>query len=101
MLTALNIFAVIFRVYCADHTYCTLRLPVAATAEQVKVCAADKLGIRTRSEDLLLAEVKSTGERVTLRDSEVSIPTALTLNGKIFVAPKEHLDALVSYTVGL
>ncbi|KAF6209024.1 hypothetical protein GE061_014767 [Apolygus lucorum] len=85
---------IIFRVYCADHTYCTLRLSVAATAEQIKVCAADKLGIRTRAEDLILVEVKSTGERVTLRDSEVSIPTALTLNGKIFVAPKEHLDAL-------
>ncbi|XP_024081578.1 rap guanine nucleotide exchange factor 4, partial [Cimex lectularius] len=85
---------IIFRVYCADHTYCTLRMQVSATAEQIKVAAADKLGIRHRPEDLLLAEVKSNGERITFRDSEVSIPTALTLNGKIFVAPKEHLDAL-------
>ncbi|BET03360.1 exchange factor [Nesidiocoris tenuis] len=85
---------IIFRVYCADHTYCTLRLPVAATAEQIKVCAADKLGIRARAEDLILVEVKSSGERVVFKDCEVSIPTTLTLNGKIFVAPKEHLDAL-------
>lgn len=88
---------VIFRVYCADHTYCTLRLLINATAEQVKVCAADKLGIKSRPEDLVLVEVKSNGERVTLRDAEVSVPTGLTLNGKIFVAPKDHLDALVSF----
>ncbi|XP_073971367.1 exchange protein directly activated by cAMP isoform X3 [Rhodnius prolixus] len=85
---------IIFRVYCADHTYCTLRLLINATAEQVKVCAADKLGIKSRPEDLVLVEVKSNGERVTLRDAEVSVPTGLTLNGKIFVAPKDHLDAL-------
>lgn len=85
---------IIFRVYCADHTYCTLRLPVSATAEQIKVCAADKLGLRVRPEDLILAELKSNGERVNFRDVEVSVPTSLSLNGRIFVAPKEHLDAL-------
>ncbi|CAH1406326.1 unnamed protein product [Nezara viridula] len=85
---------IIFRVYCADHTYCTLRLPVSATAEQIKVCAADKLGLRVRPEDLILAELKSNGERVNFRDVEVSVPTSLSLNGRIFVAPKDHLDAL-------
>lgn len=85
---------IIFRVYCADHTYCTLRLPVSATAEQVKVCAADKLGLRVKPEDLILAEVKSNGDRVNYRDTEVSVPTSLSLNGRIFVAPKDHLDAL-------
>jgi len=51
--------AVIFRVYCADHTYCTLRQPVNATAETVKQSAADKLGLK--HEDLVLVEVKSNG----------------------------------------
>lgn len=50
---------VIFRVYCADHTYCTLRQPVNATAETIKLNAADKLGLR--HEELALAEIKSSG----------------------------------------
>lgn len=86
--------AVIFRVYCADHTYCTLRFNVNATAETIKVSAADKL--KLRHDDLVLVEVKSSGERVVFRDSDVSIPTGLSLNGRIFVSPKDHLDALVS-----
>lgn len=86
--------AVIFRVYCADHTYCTLRFHVNTTAETIKVCAADKL--KLRHDDLVLVEVKSSGERVAFRDADVSIPTGLSLNGRIFVSPKDHLDALVS-----
>jgi Rap guanine nucleotide exchange factor 4 len=64
------------------------------TAERIKVCAADKL--KLRHDDLVLVEVKSSGERVVFRDSDVSIPTGLSLNGRIFVSPKDHLDALVS-----
>lgn len=87
-------FLVIFRVYCADHTYCTLRLPVDSTAETIKFCSADKLKLRPNDE-LLLVEVKSNGERVTFKDNDISIPTALSINGRIFVSPKDHLDALV------
>ncbi|XP_066996173.1 rap guanine nucleotide exchange factor 4, partial [Anabrus simplex] len=83
---------IIFRVYCADHTYCTLRFPVNTTAEAIKLCAADKLKIR--HDDLVLVEVKSNGERVIFRDSDLGIPTGLSLNGRIFVSPRDHLDAL-------
>ncbi|XP_060529118.1 rap guanine nucleotide exchange factor 4 isoform X2 [Cylas formicarius] len=83
---------IIFRVYCADHTYCTLRLPVDTPAETIKVVAADKL--KMREDELLLVEVKSNGERVVFKDNDISIPTALSINGRIFVSPKDHLDAL-------
>jgi hypothetical protein len=53
--------AFIFRVYCADHTYCTLRFPLSTTAEVIKVSAADKLGLK--HDDLVLVEVKSSGTR--------------------------------------
>ncbi|GLV32312.1 Exchange protein directly activated by cAMP [Carabus blaptoides fortunei] len=84
---------IIFRVYCADHTYCTLRLPFSTRAETIKLCAADKLKLRPNDE-LMLVEVKSTGERVTFKDEDIGIPTLLSLNGRIFVSPKDHLDAL-------
>nr|XP_018917363.1 PREDICTED: rap guanine nucleotide exchange factor 4 [Bemisia tabaci] len=85
---------IIFRVYCADHTYCTLRFPISATAEQIKVSAAEKLGLKHQASDLLLVEVTTAGEKVPLHDSIVSVPTALTLNGRLFISPKDHLDAL-------
>ncbi|XP_055620288.1 rap guanine nucleotide exchange factor 4 isoform X2 [Toxorhynchites rutilus septentrionalis] len=85
---------IIFRVYCADHTYCTLRFPMSAPAEVIKACAADKLQLARMPDDLLLVEVKSNGERTVFKDNDVSIPTALSLNGRIFVSPKDHLDAL-------
>ncbi|GLH02088.1 Guanine nucleotide-releasing factor 2 [Gryllus bimaculatus] len=83
---------IIFRVYCADHTYCTLRFPMNTTADVIKVTAADKLKIR--HDDLALAEVKSTGERIVFRDSDLGLPTSLSLNGRIFVSPRDHMDAL-------
>lgn len=88
--------AVIFRVYCADHTYCTLRFAVTSTAENIKTLAADKLQLNRAPDDLCLVEVRSNGERAVFKDNDVSIPTALSLNGRIFVSPKDHLDALVS-----
>ncbi|XP_070499375.1 rap guanine nucleotide exchange factor 4 isoform X2 [Chironomus tepperi] len=87
---------IIFRVYCADHTFCTLRFPIFTTAEVIKICAADKLQITTNRgpEDLVLVEVKSNGERTVFKDNDLSIPTTLSLNGRIFISPKDHLDAL-------
>lgn len=68
---------------------------MCATAEMVKACAADKLQINRATEDLALVEVKSNGERIVFKDSDVSIPTVLSLNGRIFVSPKDHIDAMV------
>ncbi|XP_066979816.1 rap guanine nucleotide exchange factor 4 isoform X3 [Macrobrachium rosenbergii] len=83
---------VIFRVYCADHTYCTLRFSLQTTCDIIKRSAADKLGLR--QENLLLVELKSSGEVVPLGEKEVCAPTGLTLNGRLFVSHKDHLDAL-------
>ncbi|CAG0892836.1 unnamed protein product, partial [Darwinula stevensoni] len=87
---------IIFRVHCADHTYCTLRFPLAAPADIIKRSAADKLGIK--QDDLLLVEVKSSGERVVIPEHRTCVATGLSLNGALFISPKEHLDALTPVT---
>ena len=112
----------ISRVYCADHTYTTLKLPVDSTAQTIKMQAAEKLNLTraqlSRSQpdnaegrpdsadqfrstkplenegELVLVEMKSTGERIPFKDSEVSIQTGLSVNGRIFVSLIDHLDAL-------
>ena len=48
----------IFKVYCADHTYTTLKLQMDSTVDQIIQYAADKIG---DDRDLVLCEVKSTG----------------------------------------
>ncbi|KAK4289884.1 hypothetical protein Pmani_037176, partial [Petrolisthes manimaculis] len=85
--------SVIFRVYCADHTYCTLRFSLQTTSDIIKRSAADKLGLR--QENMLLVELKSSGEVLPLREKEVCPPTGLSLNGRLFISNKDHLDALM------
>lgn len=85
--------------YCADHTYCTLRFPLHTTSEIIKTCAADKLQLMRAAEDLILVEVKSNGERTIFKDNDVSIPTGLSINGRIFVSIKNDIDALVNITI--
>ena len=55
-----NVSAVIdiFKVYCFDHTYTTLRLPMDTKAEVIATQAASKLCLE---DEMLLYEVKSTG----------------------------------------
>lgn len=50
--------SVLFKVYCCDHTYTTIRVPVAASVREVISAVADKLG---SAEDLLLVNLSSAG----------------------------------------
>ena len=70
------------------------------TVEVIKACASDKLQLNRAPEDLLLVEIKSNGEKTIFKDHDVSVPTALCLNGRIFVSPKDHIDALVRFEYG-
>uniref|UniRef100_A0A8C9Z4J3 Rap guanine nucleotide exchange factor 4 n=1 Tax=Sander lucioperca TaxID=283035 RepID=A0A8C9Z4J3_SANLU len=49
---------ILLKVYCCDHTYTTIRVPVAASVREVIGAVADKLG---SAEDLLLVNLSSTG----------------------------------------
>ncbi|CAF1204041.1 unnamed protein product [Adineta steineri] len=87
---------VIFKVYCADHTYTTMKMRIDTPASKIIKVAADKLGLRCdQPDDLKLCEVKSTGERTIYKESDLSISYGLSLNGRLFLAPADHLDALV------
>ncbi|XP_015785676.1 LOW QUALITY PROTEIN: rap guanine nucleotide exchange factor 4-like [Tetranychus urticae] len=85
---------IISRIYCADHTYTTLKMTIDSTAGAIKIAAADKLGLNKEEGELILAEVKSTGERVLFDNQDVSIQTGLSVNGRIFVSLIDHIDAL-------
>lgn len=49
---------VLFKVYCLDHTYTTIRVPVAASVKEVISAVADKLG---SGEGLIVVKMSSGG----------------------------------------
>ena len=60
----------IFKIYCADHTYSTLKLRMDTTVEEIIQHASSKLCL---GDDLVLCEIKSNG------GGELSRYSALTL----------------------
>ncbi|KAI2663255.1 Rap guanine nucleotide exchange factor 4 [Labeo rohita] len=58
------------KVYCSDHTYTTIRVPVLATGREVTAAVADKLG---STEELLLINLSASGERQILKPNDVSV----------------------------
>uniref|UniRef100_A0A6Q2YB27 Rap guanine nucleotide exchange factor (GEF) 4 n=1 Tax=Esox lucius TaxID=8010 RepID=A0A6Q2YB27_ESOLU len=82
---------VLFKVHCSDHTYTTIRVPVAASVREVVSAVADKLG---SAEDLLLVNLSSAGDKVVLKPNDISVFSTLSINGRLFVCPRDQLDSL-------
>uniref|UniRef100_A0A674D8R7 Rap guanine nucleotide exchange factor 4 n=1 Tax=Salmo trutta TaxID=8032 RepID=A0A674D8R7_SALTR len=76
-----------------DHTYTTIRVPMAASVREVISAVADKLG---SAEDLLLVNLSSAGgEKVVLKPNDISVFSTLSINGRLFVCPGDQLDSLM------
>lgn len=86
---------ILFKVYCIDHTYTTIRVQVSSSVKEVISAVADKLG---SSEGWLLVKISSTGEKVVLKPNEVSVFTSLSINGRLFACPRDQFDSLTPLT---
>ncbi|KAB5577133.1 hypothetical protein PHYPO_G00206430 [Pangasianodon hypophthalmus] len=82
---------ILFKVYCSDHTYTTIRVPVSASVREVVSAVSDKLGSQ---DDLLLVHLSSAGDKVVLKPNEVSIFSSLSINGRLFVCSREQINSL-------
>uniref|UniRef100_A0A8C8SIQ0 Rap guanine nucleotide exchange factor 4 n=1 Tax=Pelusios castaneus TaxID=367368 RepID=A0A8C8SIQ0_9SAUR len=82
---------ILFKVYCIDHTYTTIRVPVVASVKEVITAVADKLG---SGEGLIIVKMSSGGEKVVLKPNDVSAFTTLTVNGRLFACPRDQFDSL-------
>ncbi|XP_058468407.1 rap guanine nucleotide exchange factor 4 isoform X1 [Solea solea] len=82
---------ILFKVYCCDHTYTTIRVPVATSVREVIGAVADKLG---SAEDLLLVSLSSAGEKVIFKSNDVSVFSTLSTNGRLFACQRDQLDSL-------
>ncbi|KAK9969807.1 hypothetical protein ABG768_027954 [Culter alburnus] len=82
---------ILFKVYCSDHTYSTIRVPVAASVREVISAVTDKLG---SGDELLLIHLSSAGDKELLKPSDVSIFSSLSINGRLFVCSRDQIDTL-------
>uniref|UniRef100_A0A8D2LXE9 Rap guanine nucleotide exchange factor 4 n=1 Tax=Varanus komodoensis TaxID=61221 RepID=A0A8D2LXE9_VARKO len=82
---------ILFKVYCIDHTYTTIRIPVLSSVKEVISAVADKLG---SGEGLILVKMSSGGEKVVLKPNDVSVFTTLSINGRLFACPRDQFDSL-------
>lgn len=82
---------ILLKVYCCDHTYTTIRVPVVASVREVIGAVADKLG---SAEDLLLVSLSSAGEKVIFKHNDVSVFSTLSVNGRLFACRRDQLDSL-------
>ncbi|XP_029315581.1 rap guanine nucleotide exchange factor 4 isoform X1 [Cottoperca gobio] len=89
---------ILLKVYCCDHTYTTIRVPVAASVKEVIGAVADKLG---SAEDLLLVNLSSAGEKAIFKPNDVSVFSTLSINGRLFACRRDQLDSLLSKRVQL
>uniref|UniRef100_A0A3Q2QE72 Rap guanine nucleotide exchange factor 4 n=1 Tax=Fundulus heteroclitus TaxID=8078 RepID=A0A3Q2QE72_FUNHE len=83
---------ILFKVYCCDHTYTTIRVPVASSVAEVLEAVADKLG---SAEDLILVGLSSAGEKVLYKPNDVSVFSTLSINGRLFACQRDQLDVLM------
>ncbi|XP_062825258.1 rap guanine nucleotide exchange factor 4 isoform X2 [Anolis carolinensis] len=82
---------ILFKVYCLDHTYTTIRIPVLSSVKEVISAVADKLG---SGDGLILVKMSSGGEKVLLKPNDVSVFTTLSVNGRLFACPRDQFDTL-------
>ena len=68
-------------------------------ASEIADLARCKLKCASTHEECFLIEVKSSGERVVFAPTEVSVPTMLSLNGRLYVVFKDEIDSLVGFSL--
>lgn len=81
-------------IYLSDTTYITLSVRLDKNASEIADLARIKLKCTSTQEECFLIEVKASGERVVFSPTEVSVPTMLSLNGRLYVVFKDEIDSL-------
>uniref|UniRef100_A0A3Q3JFR8 Rap guanine nucleotide exchange factor (GEF) 4 n=1 Tax=Monopterus albus TaxID=43700 RepID=A0A3Q3JFR8_MONAL len=73
---------ILFKVYCCDHTYTTIRVPVVASVREVIV---------NGSQGYICTKFQ---EKVIFKSNDVSVFSTLSINGRLFVCQRDQLDSL-------
>ncbi|CAI4231077.1 unnamed protein product [Auanema sp. JU1783] len=81
-------------IHLADTTSIVLNIRMDKTAKDICELARTRVRYNHSSEPLCLVEVRSGGEKVVYSSEDISIPTMLSLNGKLYIAYKDEIPSL-------
>ncbi|VDK70438.1 unnamed protein product [Anisakis simplex] len=78
----------------SDTSFITMNIRLDKTAAEICDLAKVKVRYGGPNEHFKLVEVKSNGERVVFSPTDVSVPTMLSLNGRLYIAYADEIDSL-------
>lgn len=82
------------RVHTIDKKCCRLHMKLSVTAADILKEACSKLELDPT--DYELCEVKSSGEKVVFKETDISISTEMSVNGRLYVLIKDTDKTIVS-----
>ncbi|VDM39722.1 unnamed protein product [Toxocara canis] len=80
----------------SDTSLFTMSIRLDKTAAEICDLAKVKVRYGGSNEEFKLVEVKSNGERVVFSPTDVSIPTMISLNGRLYIAYADEIETLVA-----
>ncbi|XP_011404348.2 PREDICTED: rap guanine nucleotide exchange factor 4-like isoform X2 [Amphimedon queenslandica] len=80
------------RIHTIDKKCCRLHVKLSSTSRDILTEACSKLGLDLSSHEL--CEIKSTGEKIIFKETDLSIATEMTVNGRLYALPKDSEAAI-------
>uniref|UniRef100_A0A0K0EC56 Rap guanine nucleotide exchange factor 4 n=1 Tax=Strongyloides stercoralis TaxID=6248 RepID=A0A0K0EC56_STRER len=82
-------------IYTTENTYVTITVSLDKTANDIIEVCKPRLRFKDNYEQKFLVEVKSNGNRVVFNGTDISIPTVISHNSKLYIVNKEEIDTLI------
>ncbi|VDK80980.1 unnamed protein product, partial [Litomosoides sigmodontis] len=81
-------------IYLSDARSFVMSIRFDKTAADICEMAKAKVCYSGTSEQLKLVEVKSSGEKIVFAPTDISIPTMISLNGRLFIVCSDEIETL-------
>ena len=85
------------RIHTIDKKCCRLHVKLSSTSRDILTESCSKLELDVSSYEL--CEIKSTGEKIIFKETDLSIATEMSVNGRLYALPKDSEAAIVSFSV--
>ncbi|MCP9259158.1 Rap guanine nucleotide exchange factor 1 [Dirofilaria immitis] len=82
-------------IYLSDTSSFMMSIRLDKTAADICEMAKTKMRYGSSNEELQLVEVKSSGERIIFSPNDISVPTMISLNGRLYIACSDEIETLI------
>uniref|UniRef100_A0A0K0FB67 Rap guanine nucleotide exchange factor 1 (inferred by orthology to a C. elegans protein) n=1 Tax=Strongyloides venezuelensis TaxID=75913 RepID=A0A0K0FB67_STRVS len=81
-------------IYTTENIFITITASIDKTANDLIELCKPRLRFKDDYEQKFLVEIKSNGDRVIFNGTDISIPTVISHNSKLYIVNKEEIDNL-------